>query len=166
MTLLETTRALEAAAALDPAVNMIVRQDILKLNTYKDARYGVFAWVQGTHRGTVDGDLVRYAFSLFYADRLTDDGSNLLDIQSAGIEVIRNILAVVADGGPVEVSEWSAHPFTQRFLDELGGVWADVTLTVPATYPCPEDYAGDALRDFNYDFNFDFYIRKWAIIQN
>ena len=50
MKLLDVIRIMEVAAGTQPAVNMIVRNDIFRLNTYADARYGVFAWTQGQHQ--------------------------------------------------------------------------------------------------------------------
>lgn len=158
MTLYDIIRTIEQAAAKQPAVNMIVRQDVRKLNTAKDSKYAAFAWTQGTHRGLVGGDIARYTFDLFYVDRLVTDGGNLEVIQSVGIEVIRGILADVLESVPVEVSEWVAHPFTQRFLDECGGVWVEVTVTAPVSYVCTEETTG--LGDFSYDYNNDYYIRK------
>lgn len=47
MTLLETIRTIERVAAAQPAVKMIVENDVFKLNACPDALYGVFAFVQG-----------------------------------------------------------------------------------------------------------------------
>ena len=76
MTLYEIIRRIEATAAKQPAVNMIVENDIFKLNACADARYGVFAWTQGAHTASTESDERRFQFSLFYVDRLTDDGAN------------------------------------------------------------------------------------------
>ena len=80
MTLYEIIRRIEATAAKQPAVNMIVENDIFKLNACADARYGVFAWTQGAHTASTESDERRFQFSLFYVDRLTDDGGNQLPL--------------------------------------------------------------------------------------
>ena len=43
MTLLETIRAMEVIASEQPSVNMVVENDIFRLNSRADARYGVFS---------------------------------------------------------------------------------------------------------------------------
>lgn len=149
MKLLDVIRIMEVAAGTQPAVNMIVRNDIFRLNTYADARYGVFAWTQGQHQ-QVDEDTIRYAFSIFYVDRLTENHGNQVEIQSFGIEVLANVIRAMEDAGcfPGAVTY---NTFNQRFLDECAGVFASVTFDVPVATVCPEQYA-----DFNNDFNEDF----------
>ena len=86
MTLFETIRAIEAAASRQPSVNMIVRNDVFRLNAAPAARYGVFAWTQQQH--VLTDDLMTFAFSLFYVDRLTEDKRNELEIQSVGVATL------------------------------------------------------------------------------
>ena len=82
MTLAETIKMIEVVASKQPSVNMIVRNDVFRLNEKADARYGVFAWTQGQHSTRVDGNSIDYAFNFFYIDRLKNDRSNQLEIQS------------------------------------------------------------------------------------
>ena len=76
MTLLELIKTMEVIASKQPSVKMVVENDIFRLNALADARYGVFAFVQGQHSTSVDSNLVTYAFTLFYVDRLKNDRSN------------------------------------------------------------------------------------------
>ena len=43
MTLLELTKAVEGVAKIQPAVKMIVPEDIFRLSNEMSAKYGVFA---------------------------------------------------------------------------------------------------------------------------
>lgn len=139
MTLVEVVKAMEAAAMSQPAVQTIVENDVFKLNSCPDARYGVFAFVQGQHSGSVDSDLMTYQFSLFYVDRLTHDRSNQIEVQSAGVSVLSNILRVLSEAGIV-AGDYSFQPFNQRFSDECAGVYCTVGLSVLRDSSCGETY--------------------------
>ena len=135
MTLVDTIRLLERTAASQPSVGMIVKNDIFRLNAAPDAKYGVFAWTQGQHRAAADDGLISYTFTLFYADRMTEDKSNETEIQSVGVQTLTNILRALADHG-VSVGDYSFRTFNQRFLDECAGVFTTVTIGVPVLGLC------------------------------
>ena len=151
MTLQDVIRIMEKAASVQPGIAMLVRNDIFRLNGYADARYGVFAWTQQQHQQVSD-DLIRYSFSLFYVDRLTADKSNQVAVQSAGIEILGNVIRTMQDAGCYP-NQATFTTFNQRFLDECAGVFCNVSFEVPVAAYCPEEYA-----DFNADFNEDFFI--------
>lgn len=153
MTLLETIKAMEMVASQQPSVNMIVENDVFRLNEKADARYGVFAFVQGQHSTSVDSSLITYAFTMFYVDRLKNDLSNQIEIQSVGIQTLDNIIRMLDERGITPMTDYSFQVFNQRFLDECAGVFCNVSLSVPAGSLCPE-----AFGDFNDDFNDDFLI--------
>lgn len=139
MTLLELIKVMEAVAINQPAVSMLVRDDIYKLNKCPSCRYGVFAWTEGTHRASRQGDVMTYAFTLFYVDRLNADRTNLTEIHSVGCEVLGNILRVLSE--EVGVDGWTVTPFSgMRFADECAGVYASVELEVMADVPCGQTY--------------------------
>lgn len=153
MTLAQVIRAIEITASKQPAVNMIVRNDIYRLNAAPDARYGVFAWLQGQHSGSLGDSLVRYRFTLFYADRLTSDLSNQEQIQSTGIEVLTNILRCLDAQGFAVTDPYTFRTFNERFHDDCAGVFCDVSFAVPAGSDCAESFG-----DYNNDFSDDFLI--------
>ena len=153
MTLLELIKAMEVVASKQPSVKMVVENDIFRLNALADARYGVFAFVQGQHSTSVDSNLVTYAFTLFYVDRVKNDRSNQIEIQSVGIQTLDNIIRTMDDMGIYSETSYSFQVFNQRFVDECAGVFCNVNLSVPAGPLCPESFA-----DFNDDFNDDFLI--------
>lgn len=153
MTLLQLIRAIERVAKKQPAINMIVRNDIFRLNTYEDAKYGVFAWVQGQHATAVTDGMVRYQLTLIYADRLTEDQHNQVEVQSVGIQAITNIVQTLAAEDIFVRGDISFQPFNQRFLDECAGVFSNITFEVPKSTMC-----NDTFGDFNEDFNDDFLV--------
>lgn len=140
MTLLETIRTIENVASQQPAVNMIVRNDIFRLNAVPDARYGVFGWLQNSHRASTSDNRITYSFTFFYVDRLTEDKSNQMEIQSVGIQTLDNIIRTLDDLLlPVEEG-YTFQVFNQRFMDECAGVFSNVNIVVPVTEICPEDF--------------------------
>ena len=144
MTLLDTIRVVEGAAAAQPTVNMIVRADSFKLNGRNDAKYGAFAWVQGQHSAALEGGWRNYVFSLFYIDRLTEDRGNETEVQSVGIDTLTNILRTVESAGIYIEGTPTFQPFTQKYLDECAGVYCNVTLQVYEDTLCPETFAAGA----------------------
>lgn len=138
MTLLEIIQAIENAAAQQPTVAMIVENDIFRLNSYADARYGVFAWVQGRHRvDSLTPDFIRYSFTLYYVDRLRNDIANQVEVQSTGIETLQNVLRMLRDAG-IEPETYEFQSFNQRFADECAGVFCSVTFLVYAGSECAD----------------------------
>lgn len=152
MTLLQVIKAVELVASKQPTIASIVRNDVFRLNSIPDAKYGVFAWLQGEHRTDLEADLQNFSFTFFYVDRLTEDKGNEIEIQSVGMETLENILEVLAGAGIV-AGEHTFRTFNERFSDECAGVYCTCTLEVPKGTICADSFA-----DFNIDENNDFYI--------
>ena len=138
MTLAQVIDIFEKVAMQQPSINMIVRNDVFRINSSPSLKYGVFAWTQGQHSGSIAG-MTSYAFSFFYVDRLKDDLSNQVEVQSAGCETIGNILRALEEYD-IEVGNYTMQTFNQRFTDECAGVFCNVTLSVPQVSACPETY--------------------------
>ena len=153
MTLLELIKAMEVVASKQPSVKMVVENDIFRLNALADARYGVFAFVQGQHSTSIDSNVITYAFTLFYVDRLKNDRSNQIEIQSVGIQTLDNIIRTMDEMGIYSETSYSFQVFNQRFVDECAGVFCNVSFSVPVDSVCADFFA-----DFNDDFNDDFLI--------
>lgn len=152
MTLSQVIKAFEISASQQPAINMIVQNDIFRLNNKSGARYGVFGWTQGIHTGGVDSDLFTYQFTFFYVDRLTEDKSNQIEIQSVGIEALDNIIKDIDKRGLYVDTSYTMQTFNQRFLDECAGVFCNVSISTPANSVCSESFADFLATDFNDDF--------------
>ena len=136
MTLLQLIHTIEAIAKNQPTINMIVQNDVFRMNSAPSLKYGVFAWTQGQHSGSVQG-LNTFSFSFFYVDRLTEDLSNQIEIQSVGCTTIGNILRALEEND-IEVGSYTMQTFNQRFTDECAGVFCNVTLSVAPSYGCAE----------------------------
>ena len=153
MTLLELIKTIEVVASKQPSIKMVVENDVFRLNKKSDARYGVFAFVQGQHSTSISSSLISYTFTFFYVDRLKNDRSNQIEIQSVGIQTLDNIIRTLDEMGVNSEQEYTFQVFNQRFLDECAGVFCNVTLSVPVNSLCWEGFA-----DFSDDFNEDFLI--------
>jgi hypothetical protein len=73
-------------------------------------------------------------------DRLKNDRSNEIEVQSVGIQTLNNILRELDDNGVFVNSTYTFQTFNQRFLDECAGVFCNVSLQVPATSICSESF--------------------------
>lgn len=153
MTLVEVIKVIEVIAARQPSVHMIIENDVFRLNEKADAKYGVFAWTQGQHSTRVEGNSIDFAFNFFYIDRLKNDRSNQLEIQSVGTQTLDNIIRTLDDIGIDIDNTYTFQVFNQRFADECAGVYVNVILSVPVNSICPEYFTDFSADDFNDDFN-------------
>lgn len=153
MNLLQVIQDIMQTAMRQPAVNMIVKNDIYRINEPGDYKYGAFCYTQKAHQSSAQDDFNTFRFTLFYVDRLIEEHTNEEEIQSTGIEVLNNVLRTLDEQG-IEVGEgYQLQPFTQKFNDNCAGVFADVSLRVLKNGTCTTGYP-----DFNEDFNNDFLI--------
>lgn len=132
---------MKAVAETQPAINQTVENDVYLLNSLKDVEYSVFAYQQRQHREETDFWI--FSFQLFYIDRLTQDGSNELETQSIGLEILSNIILTIleAGGGDIELYDTPIYqPFTQKFKDECAGDYVTVTFRVAKCSICEEQY--------------------------
>ena len=141
MTLQEIIKILQDIALTQPNVRSVGEGDIYDtLNAEGSTRYAYFFITQNKHTQTEDTD--RYSLNVFYIDRLEDDKSNKLQIQSIGKEVLSNIFNTFADDFDADFSGVDFQVFTERFSDYCAGVYATVTFEVMRDGSCP-DYYGD-----------------------
>lgn len=139
MTLAQVIHIIEEVALQQPSINMVVQNDVFRINSAPSLKYGVFVWTQGQHSGTING-MQSLSFSLFYVDRLKEDKSNQVEIQSVGCSTMGNILRTL-DDYDIEVGNYTMQTFNQRFTDECAGVFCNVTLNVAHSFICAEDYS-------------------------
>lgn len=152
MTLAEVIRTIESVAKEQPSINMIVRNDVFRINAAPNLKYGVFAWLQREHRYELGTDSYQFSFTFFYVDRLTEDGSNEIEIQSTGISTLSNMIKALDDRGVEIAGDYLFQAFNQRFVDVCAGVYCNVTFVVSADDTCAEGYPDFKGRDFNDDF--------------
>ena len=143
-------------AAFQPNIQTIFLNDVFKLNNHPDIEYSAFCITQDTHQDlSFDESYVTFNLILYYIDRLTVTKDNDLDVQSAGIDVLQNILRVLEEEQACIISSVSYNTFDQRFKDECAGAFARVSIRWPKGNICEDDSEGD----FNLDFNDDFFVR-------
>lgn len=142
MTLLELYNYIKRIAGKEANINTTV-DDFYDLNT-EDVKYSAFVIQQREH--SKDTEWMNYSFYFGYVDRLTEDKSNEIEIQSTAIEILSNIINRIYKD--FDISYGSVVPFTQRFTAECSGAYIAVTIPVP-TNTCYEDLLKDS---FNNDF--------------
>lgn len=126
MTLYEIINKLENIAKHKPNINFVGEGDIYELNHLPNIDYTVFYITQGQHQ--VNENTALYVLNLFYIDRLTDNQSNRLIIQSNGIDAITNIVNELVMSEDVDIEyPLSFTSFYERFADECSGVYATIT---------------------------------------
>ena len=75
--------------------------------------------------------------SLYYGGKLTNDSSNLFEIQSNGYNVIINVINHLKENFEIEdVEDVQIFPFWQQFADVLAGCYCDVNIFVPVEDTC------------------------------
>ena len=152
MTLYQVIQGITEVAKAQLSVQTIVPNDIYRLNARPNVKYGVFAWTQEEH--TIGRDINTFAFVFYYADRLTEDKGNEIEVQSAGVQTINNILLTLEGMGIYTAEAWRVQTFNYKFADECAGAYARVRLEVPGGDGCPETWP-DFSNDFSDDFNND-----------
>lgn len=130
MTLLEIVKKFEKIAEKQPNINYVGNGDIYSLSTLPNIDYGVFFITQTNH--TQDENITKYTLTLFYVDRVTNDGSNKLAIQSNGITILTNIINIfLMQNEDAELDgDMQFTTFIQRFVDDCAGVFCNVTVSV------------------------------------
>ena len=108
-------------------IKTVFVQDIYQINNNPDISYPVLVIESDETRETLD--LWQYRFRLTYVDILAEDQSNLIDIQSTGMELLSKWLRDIPENWNLTSSSYRT--FLQRFNDECSGVYCWITLEVP-----------------------------------
>ena len=113
-------------------IKTVFVQDIYQINNNPDISYPVLVIESDETRETLD--LWQYRFRLTYVDILSEDQSNLIDIQSTGMELLSKLLRNIPENWNLTSSSYRT--FLQRFNDECSGVYCWITLEVPKEDIC------------------------------
>lgn len=132
------TRLKEIAESI-PSINTVTDENVYDvLNGDRELKYGVFVISQGTHR-MLDNQMW-FSFNLIYIDRLVDNlESNRLQVQSVGIEVLKNIINQYLEETGFDRTEVGFTTFTERFKELCAGAYANLSIVVPID-ECYETY--------------------------
>lgn len=130
MTLYEICQAMQEIAMEQPNINYTGVGDIYDLNDTPNLKYGVFFITQSSH--IIGEDTTQFQLTLYYVDRLFQDKSNTLQIQSVGIQLLNNIINQFNyEYSNVNVEfDVNCTTFTHKFSDYCAGVFAQVTVEV------------------------------------
>lgn len=113
-------------------IKTVFVQDIYQINNNPDISYPVLVIESDETRETLD--LWQYRFRLTYVDILAEDQSNLIDIQSTGMELLSKLLRDIPENWNLTSSSYRT--FLQRFNDECSGAYCWITLEVPKEDIC------------------------------
>lgn len=112
---------------------------IYQLNPQKVDAYPVL-FLSPTGEHLVSDNYTTYEISLYYLDRLTEDSANDIDIYSASIEQLKNIIRGIADmEGVLKVADdYRITNFsdTESFDDRLAGGYTTIEVTVKNEDTC------------------------------
>ena len=113
-------------------IKTVFVQDIYQINNNPDISYPVLVIESDETRETLD--LWQYRFRLTYVDILAEDQSNLIDIQSTGMELLSKLLRDIPENWNLTSSSYRT--FLQRFNDECSGTYCWINLEVPKEDIC------------------------------
>ena len=128
MNLLQTIRTIEEVAKGIPNVHTVVSafEDLNR----EDTVYSAVIIQQQSH--THNDDWIQYNFYIGYSDRLVEDGSNELSVQSTAMNTIHSIVRALRNILPsAEISYSNTNVFTQRFISLCAGAYETVSIILP-----------------------------------
>lgn len=129
MTLIEIINGFNDIALRQPAIQDVLKSgNIYDLNESRNAKFSTFCATQGTHNSNISDGYTNYNFYLYYVDRLKTDESNKLEIQSTGIEVLKNIIRTFQKDYDCEIDSVEYQVFTERFSEVCAGVYATISV--------------------------------------
>ena len=138
MNLLQTIKTIEKVAKAIPNVNTVV-STFEDLNR-EDTVYSAVIIQQQSH--THNDDWMQYNFYIGYADRLVEDGSNELSVQSTAMNNIHSIARALRNIlSTAEISYSNTNVFTQRFTALCAGAYETVSIILPIS-ECDDNNEG------------------------
>lgn len=77
----------------------------------------------------INNPISTFNFIFYYVDRLLDDGSNRVDIHSAGLKSLNDmVLDIDMLENTETISPYNCTVFTEKFSDNCSGVWFEVSI--------------------------------------
>ena len=140
MTLQEIINSFNEISIKQPNISQYIKSgNIYDLSQDRNAKFSVFCVSQGTHSTNITEGYSTYNLFLYYVDRLKSDESNKIEIQSVGIETLKNIVRVFKKNNDVEIDTIDFEVFTERFSEMCAGAYAILSIV---TYDenCVEEY--------------------------
>lgn len=130
MTLIEIVKEFIKIAKKQPNINYTFEGDVYKLSSVPNINYSIFGVTQSSHRQ--EQDTIVYTLNLFYMDRIKQDESNLLQVQSNAIMMLGNIINLFANyNDDVEVDyNINYTTFSHKIAEVCGGAYCTVNIRV------------------------------------
>lgn len=128
--LLELTNLIRKLCKAHPVVNDFMTS-VYRLNDTKDINYPAVALT--INNAIPQENTINFNINLLYADRLTDNRDNAINIQSTGIGVLIEMMNAINENTNVIIPVGNQiTPFMEQFADNTAGVFTSITLTVPS----------------------------------
>ncbi len=135
-------------------INETYYGDIYEFENSGSRKYSNF--VLSAQNTTEGADITTYSFNAFVTDRLTDDKSNLIEVQSLSKTILSQILKECFDNiGEISYTFW-----TEKFNDLCAGCYASFSVSVPNETICSEDggFSRMQIKSVTYTENGDYFV--------
>lgn len=126
-------------AKQNPFIKGVEYGNIYEQHNSGNIEYNTFTLTQGENSSQTENEIT-YNFIAFVTDRLLEDKSNLLYVQSACKTILDNILIAFKE----QHSGWSIDTETfsfweEKFNDYCAGCFVNFSVTMPVEFVCEED---------------------------
>ena len=138
MNLFETVDTIINTCKAQPNINTAYEGSVYDLNDKQDIRYGACVVTQRSH--SEDEDNRTYRFYVFAVDRLLNDKSNRLEVQSWALDTLSNVFASLRQNEDFVIENINYVMFTERFDSECAGAYAEVDIITDYENYCSENY--------------------------
>lgn len=120
-----------------PTVQEYNEGDIYNYSNTGEHKYPfVFLTIESVEEGELNSQTL--TGSLFYVDRLLNDSSNRLMVQTAAISTLKILTGKIADNISGEMEVVSYQPFTEKFADWCAGAFCEFSFTYITDSECGE----------------------------
>jgi len=122
----DSINLLEKIIKAVPNAGTVFLNDIYQLNQMQEVNYPAYCITQQQHTQT--DDIMSFNFTLFYVDRLKDDETNRIDVQSTAISVLKQIIDTLPTQNVLVNSDVTYTTFNERFNDKCAGAYANISI--------------------------------------
>ena len=137
MNIREFSNAVGLIALNYPTVQEYSEGDIYNyLNTGEHKYPCIFLTIESVEEGELNSQTL--TGSLFYVDRLLNDSSNRLMVQTAAISTLKILTGKINDNISGEMVVVSYQPFTEKFADWCAGAFCEFSFTYITGSDCGE----------------------------
>lgn len=137
MNIREFSNAVGLIALNYPTVQEYNEGDIYNYSNTGEHKYPfVFLTIESVEEGELNSQTL--TGSLFYVDRLLNDSSNRLMVQTAAISTLKILTGKINDNISGEMEVGTYQPFTEKFADWCAGAFCEFSFTYITDSECGE----------------------------